>query len=83
MFFYVYVIIAGVDSNTASRCTEDILCQVLMPSFHSNFRYGLFTTIVIQLDAAATIFSLLVIVRLLFEGRVNFFGGLQTLTMAG
>ena len=39
MFFYVYVIIAGVDSNTASRCTEDILCQVLIPSFLSH-SYG-------------------------------------------
>ena len=28
IFFYVDVIISGVDSNTASRLIEDILCQV-------------------------------------------------------
>ena len=30
MFFYVDVIISGVDSNTVSLSTEDILCQVVL-----------------------------------------------------
>ena len=64
MFFYVDVILSGVDSNTASRRTEDILCQVLIPDM-------LCATIVLQSDAAATMFSLLIIVRLLFEGGVR------------
>ena len=76
MFFYVDVILSGVDSNTASLSTEDILCQVLIPDM-------LCATIVLQSDAAATIISLLVIVWLLFEGGVNFFESPQTSTTAG
>ena len=37
MLFYVDVILAGLDSNTVSLSTEDILCQVVLDTGYVYF----------------------------------------------